>query len=110
MGTMAGQLAVRCRPDPFCVAQNSGSARCGMEPEVRGGLEFPGGTHPARRAVGACMPFQVDTGIGVACLRPDLVSWLRLVREKATAHRGAPLGLDGNGPCAGLRPTSHRRV
>src|SRR5450631_486155 len=110
MGAVAGQRAVRCRPDPFCVAQNSRSAGYGVESETNRGLEFPGWTDPARRAVGTRLPFRMVAGIDVGRIRPDLVSRLRVVRETASANRGPPTGLDGTGPCAGLRRTPHRWV
>src|ERR1019366_5964887 len=110
MVAMAGQLAVRCQPDPLRVAQNPWGASRGVEREGHGGLEFFGWTAAPRRDVGACLPFQLVTGIGVDCIRPGLISWLRLVREKASTNRGPPARLDRTGPCAGLRCAPHRRV
>src|SRR5450759_1354934 len=110
MGTVAGQLAVRCQSDPLRVAQNSWSASCGIEREVHGGLEFLGRKHIPRRNVGTYVPFQLVTGIDVACIRSGLVSWLRLVREKASTNCGPPGRLDRTGPCAGLRFAPHCRV
>src|ERR1019366_10413206 len=110
MVAMAGQLAVRCQPDPLRVAQNPWGASRGVEREVHGGLEFFGGTAAPRRDVGTCVPFQLVTGIDVDCIRPGLVSWLRLAREKSSANRGPPARLDRTGPCADLRCTPHRRI
>ena len=49
-----------------------------------------------------------DTRIDDDCVRPGLVSRLRLVCANASASRGPSARLDRAGSCAGLRYTPHR--
>ena len=82
-GTVVGQLAVCCRPDPLCVAPNSRSASGGTDREIRVGLEFRGWADFAHQHVGPGVAFQLVSRIDVDRLCPDFVSWLRVVCEKA---------------------------
>ena len=53
---------------------------------------------------------QLVTGIDLDCIRTSPVSWLHLVREKASAACDPAAWLDRTGPCAGVRRTSQPPV